>query len=141
MKAPTRGPLSASGVPLEGIRLVRVTYMDESGLSRREPVLIEAAIIVHGDEQVVPVEDHLESLVEKHIPQDKRDGFFFHATDIYGGGGKNCIFCNKEEWPDERRWAILDDFVIVPSKFGLPICVSIIEKSISPPHRPARPHT
>lgn len=37
---------SASGVPLEGDRLVRVVYMDESGLSKREPILVEAAIIV-----------------------------------------------------------------------------------------------
>lgn len=44
---------------------MRVTYMDKSGLSKREPILIEAAIIVHGDDQVIPVEEYLESLVEK----------------------------------------------------------------------------
>ena len=30
-----------------------------------------------GDDQVIPVEEYLESLVEKHIPADKRAGFFF----------------------------------------------------------------
>ncbi len=77
MNAPIRRVLSASGVPLEGDRLVRVTYMDESGASPKEPILIQAAIIVHGDDQVIPVEEYLESLVEKHIPADKRAGFFF----------------------------------------------------------------
>ena len=132
--------LSASGVPLEGDRLVRVTYMDESGISQKEPILVEAAVIVHGDDQVVPVEDYLESLVEKHIPADKREGFYFHATDIYGGGTKDGIFHDKDEWPDERRWAILDDLVAIPAKFGLPICVGIIKRSeFLPPTD--KPHT
>ena len=107
---------------------MRVTYMDESGLSRREPILVEAGIIVHGDDQVVPVEEYLESLVEKHIPIGKRKGFFFHATDIYGGGDKDCIFHDTTEWPDERRWAILDDLCEVPRQFGLPICAGILRK-------------
>jgi hypothetical protein len=132
--------LSASGVPLEGDKLVRVTYMDESGLSRREPILVEAGIIVHGDDQVVPVEDQLAALVEKHIPADRREGFYFHATDIYGGGPKDCIFHDKTEWPDERRWAILDDLVAVPAKFELPICIGIIERSKWPPPSD-KPHT
>jgi hypothetical protein len=132
--------LSASGVPLEGDRLLRVTYMDESGLSRREPVLVEAGVIVHGDDQVVPVEEHLEALVEKHIPADKREGFYFHATDIYGGGNKDCIFHDKTEWPDERRWAILDDLVAVPAQFGLPICIGIIKRADFPPET-GKPHT
>jgi hypothetical protein len=111
---------------------MRVTYIDESGLSAREPILIQAGIIVHGDDQLVSVEDHLESLVQKHIPKDKRDDFFFHATDIYGGGDKKCIFYNKDEWPDERRWAILDDLVAIPGQFNLPICVGMIDKSAFP---------
>ncbi len=108
---------------------MRVVYMDESGLSKREPILIEAALIVHGDDQVIPVEECLESLVEKHIPAHKREGFFFHATDIYGGGDKDSIFHDKTEWPDERRYAILDDLVAVPAKFGLPICIGPVTKA------------
>jgi Protein of unknown function (DUF3800) len=124
--------LSASGVPLEGNKLVRVTYIDESGLSRREPVLVQAGVIVHGDDQLVPVEEHLEYLVQKHIPADKRDGFFFHATDIYGGGKQDCLFHDKHEWPDERRWAILDDLAAIPDKFDLPVCIGIIQKADFP---------
>ena len=73
--------------------------MDESGLSSREPLLVEAGIIVHGDEQVIPIEEHLERLVEKHIPAHQREGFFFHATDIYGGGDKHSIFHDKQNGP------------------------------------------
>jgi len=108
---------------------MRVTYMDESGASPKEPLLVEAAIIVHGDDQVVPVEEHLEMLVEKHIPFDKREGFYFHATDIYGGGNKKCLFHDKNEWPDKRRLAILDDLALVPAKFDLPISIGIMQKA------------
>ena len=41
--------LGASGVPLEGFRLVRVVYLDESGQSSREPRIVQAGVIVHGD--------------------------------------------------------------------------------------------
>jgi hypothetical protein len=73
--------LSTSGIPLEGDKLVRITYMDESGSSRRDPIVVEAGVIIHGDDQVIPVEEHLEGLVEKHIPEDKREGFYFHAAE------------------------------------------------------------
>ena len=64
-----------------------------------------------------------------------------HATDIYGGGDKDCIFHDKEEWPDERRWAILDDLVAVPAKFGLPIVFGLIEKAKFPPGPTEKQHT
>jgi hypothetical protein len=48
--------LGASGVPLEGFRLVRVVYLDESGQSSREPRIVQAGVIVHGDSQIVPIE-------------------------------------------------------------------------------------
>jgi uncharacterized protein DUF3800 len=120
--------LGASGVPLEGFRLVRVVYLDESGQSSREPRIVQAGVIVHGDSQIVPIEAHLEELVVKHIPPESRDGFVFHATDIYGGGPKDCIFHDKKEWPEERRWALLDDLVAIPAKFQLPVCLGQVDK-------------
>jgi hypothetical protein len=71
-------------------------------------------------------------LVQKHIPPDKQDGFFFHSTDIYGGGKQGCIFHDKDEWPDERRWAILDDLAAIPAKFDLPVCIGMIQKAEFP---------
>ena len=111
---------------------MRVAYLDESGTSPKEPVLAVAGILIHGDTQLISVEAHLGSLVEKHIPEDKREGFVFHATEIYHGGGRKSIFRDKEEWPDERRWAILDDLVAVPAKFKLPVCISYVERSKFP---------
>lgn len=140
MSAPLRIS-SASGVPLQGTKLVRVTYMDKSGVSPREPTLVEAAVIIHGDDQVIPVEEYLERLVAKHIPEEKRNGFVFHAAEIFGGGDKKCIFHNKEEWPEDRRLAILDDLVAVPHKFGLPVCVGIVKKDSFRAQQTDKPHT
>lgn len=120
--------LSVSGVPLEGNRLVHVAYMDESGTDPKEPLLVQAAIIAHGDKQLAPLRDCLHEVVEKHIPKKHRTKFFFHAAEIYGGGGKNSIFRDRAEWPDERRFSILDDLLAIPAKIGLPLCVGITNK-------------
>ena len=120
--------LSVSGVPLEGDRLVHVAYMDESGVSPREPLLVQAAIIIDGNSQVMPLHEALEGLIQKHIPQKYRNGFVFHAADIFSGA-KSTIYKDRFEWPDERRFAILDDLVAIPAQIGLPICVGIINKT------------
>jgi hypothetical protein len=120
---------------------MRVTYTDESGSSPSDPLVVQAAVIVHGDIQVVPIEEHLESLVAKHIPEKDRPDFFFHATEIYRGGSRRRIFHNKEEWPNERRFAILDDLVAVPKIFGLPVCFGLVEKSSFVPLNSTRSHS
>jgi hypothetical protein len=117
-------------VPIDGRKLVRISYLDESGLGKKEPIIVVGAVIVHVDTLLAPIEDYLGALVEKHIPADKRDGFFFHATDIYHGGGKKCIFRDKSVWPDERRWKILDDLVAIPAKFDLPICIGSTSRTL-----------
>jgi len=47
------GPCSLSGVRLEGDRLVRLVYIDESGISnvRDDPFVIVAGIIVDADKK------------------------------------------------------------------------------------------
>jgi hypothetical protein len=124
--------LSISGVPLEGNKLVRIVYMDESGTGKEDTHLVVCGAIVHGDTLFGPVEDYLQSLIDKHIPADKKEGFYFHASEIYSGSRKGksaSIFADRQEWPAERRWAILDDMVAIPKDFNIPICVAWIEKS------------
>ena len=120
--------VSASGVMAEGNRIVRVAYTDESGISPNQTVLVQAAVIVHGDNQIVPIEDYLDELIVKHIPAESREGFVFHATDIYWPHDKKSIFYDHDVWPQERRWAILDDLVALPHKFIIPIAMGIIQK-------------
>lgn len=111
---------------------MRVTYIDESGADPKDPLLVVAAVIVSGDDLLIPIENRLDEIKKKHIPADKRDRFYFHAVDVFSGGNKKCIFHNRDEWPDDRRFAILDDLAKVPSDFDLPIAVGVIERATFP---------
>lgn len=106
------------GSPLAGRRLVPIVYLDESGTSRREPLALVAGVVVHGDLQMVAVEEHLQRLVRKHIPETDWENFSFHATNIWSG---TKYYKDDDAWPLKRRLAILHDLVEIPQKFDLPI--------------------
>lgn len=104
---------------------MRLTYLDESGTNAKDPHLVVAGVIVDGDKQLAPVEDYMETLVVKHIPEPDRPGFVFHASDIWNG---NEYFKDRELWPWFRRESILRDLVGVIPKFRLPVCVGIFDR-------------
>ncbi len=54
------GPLSLSGVPLDGNSLVQRIYCDESGTSA-EKFLVVAAVVIDGDRQWEPLERYSSS--------------------------------------------------------------------------------
>jgi hypothetical protein len=120
---------------------MRLVYVDESGISPGDPVLVVAAVIINADKDLIAIEKHLESLVEKHIPAESQDGFVFHATDIYGGGKADCMFHDRTMWPNEKRSAILVDLLAVPAKFSLPICVGLVQASEFPAQGSREGHT
>jgi hypothetical protein len=99
--------------------------MDESGISKDEPIVVVSGVVVHGDDQIVPLEEHLAELVEKHIPHPDRDGFVFEAKHIWSGGG---YFKNKDAWTPELRFAILDDLAAIPSKLDIPVLYGYTDK-------------
>lgn len=105
---------------------MRLTYLDEAGTSHHETHAVVAGPIVHGDYQMAPVEQHLRSLMERHIPEKDWFGFVFHATDIWSGGK---YFKNRELWPLEKRLAILEDLADIPKTFALPIAFGIANKA------------
>jgi hypothetical protein len=110
---------------LRGGKLVRFVFLDEGGIAKHEPWVIVGGVFVHGDTQVAPLEDHLQGLVEKHIPAEHREGFRFSAKDIWSGGK---IFKDREQWPWERRRPILDDLSQIPAIFELPIVYGFLNK-------------
>jgi hypothetical protein len=129
------GPRAFGGGQLQGDRLVRLVYVDEAGITNRrhEPFLIVAGVIVDADMKLVAIERHLTRLVDRHIPEQHRDGFVFHAMELFNGGGK--VFVRPEpgdpnpEWPLERRLAIADDLAAIPRKFDLPLAFGIVERA------------
>jgi hypothetical protein len=95
MNAPAA--IAFGGGLLEGRSVVRFVFTDEGGISRDEPFAVVAAVFVHGDEQLVPLENELERLKRKHILEEYRRDFVFHAKDIWSGKGK--LFKDRNEWP------------------------------------------
>lgn len=111
---------------LAGSKLVRLTYLDEGGISKREPSVVVAGVIVHGDLQLARVEEHLIGLRDKHIPESDRANFVFHSTDIWSGGK---YFKDRNVWPLERRLKILEDLADIPAAFSLPIAYGVSNKA------------
>ena len=85
---------------------MRFVFLDEGGISQHEPVVVIGGVFVHGDEQLIPLEDHLEELVRKHIPPEDWEGFVFHAKDIWNN---KKYFADKDKWTWEKRALILVD--------------------------------
>ena len=88
-----------------------------------------AVSMIHGDEQLIEVESHLEALVRKHIPDEDQEGFVFHATNIFSGSK---YFKDDEKWPLGKRIAILDDLIAIPRDFGLPVAPGFVYKPTFP---------
>jgi len=105
--------------PLEGDNLVRLIYLDEAGKSnpKHEPFFVVAGVIIHGDAQWKAIEQDIWEVVCKHIAEEARDGLVFHATELFSGGRQ----FDRETWPREKRWAILDDLIGIVSKYPLPV--------------------
>lgn len=117
MRERNHGPRSLSGHSLVGCKLLRLVYIDEAGISnpKQEPFLVVAGVIVHADQKLNAIERHLEHILERHIPARQRDGFVFHATELFNGGGK--VFRRQKsdvigpvEWPLERRLKIVTNW-------------------------------
>lgn len=131
---PKLGPFAFGGGPLNGSRRVRVVYMDEAGISKKEPWVVVAGVVVHGDTQWKPLERELDRIVQEEIPEPMQDGFILHATDLFHGSGATP---RGEEWPQARRWGILDRIVALPKQFKLPLVFGCIERA----KFPKRPET
>jgi hypothetical protein len=107
------------GGRLEGRKLVRLVYIDEAGISSpaQEPYVVVAGVIVHADHQLQPLEEAFSKLVKKHIPAEARDGFIFHAKDLFNGGG----FFTRERWSLDLRLKIADEIAAIPKKLHLKV--------------------
>lgn len=109
--------------------LVRLVYLDEAGTTSSAGSLAVAGVIVHGDDQWRVANQRIVSLIEKQIPEADRDGFVFHATDLFHGS--RYFHRSKPEWTKERRWAILEDLAQIIADLELPVVAGTHEKLIS----------
>jgi hypothetical protein len=122
--------LSFGGVPLQGGKLVRLAFLDEAGISNpvHEPIVIIAGIIVHGDLQYKRLKGRIQQAIEDWIPPQDRDGFVFHAADLFSGAD----YFDRNVWPLEIRWQILEELCSIPHEFDLPIVFGFQDRSAIP---------
>lgn len=118
------GALSFTVHPLAGDRLLRMIFMDEGGTSQKEPVAVVASVILNADGQFRALEDHLEEVKRKHIPQEHQADFVFHAKGIWSG--KLPVFKNRDEWPLVRRAEILKDLLSARGIIGFSVSVGFV---------------
>lgn len=127
-------PLSLSGVPLAGNRIVRTIYLDESGTSLTTPVAVVCGVIIDADRQWEPIEIYLKELVKEFVPPELRHNFVFHATELFHG----CFGKNKDH-PKAAREA-LQRIIEIPLSFGLPVAFGFhfkSDESTEPDSRPS----
>lgn len=118
-------PCSISGVELDGEKPVRLVYMDESGLSQ-ESVLVVAGVIIHPDTHWRLIEAHVAELIEKYVPVEHRNGFVFHAKDLFHGTGRTLF--DRRAFPLAKSREALKELLAIPSKFHLPVPYGYIRK-------------
>ncbi len=104
---------------------MRMVYLDKSGISSGEPYLVVAGVIITADGQWKQIEQYLYALRDKFIPESMRDGFIFHATEIYSGTKR----FKRDEWSKDARWEILDQLVDIPRRFDLPVVCGFVRKA------------
>ena len=121
-------PLSLCGVELYGDSLVRFVYLDESGISVNESVAVVAGVIVNADLQWKAVEKYLAELIDEYVPPERREGFVFHAKDLFHGTGRT-IF-DRRTFPLPRAHEALKKILAVPALFSLPVVCGYFNKDL-----------
>jgi Protein of unknown function (DUF3800) len=117
---------------------VRLVYIDEAGISKptEEPFVVVAGVIAHGDHDLNGIENRLQRIMLRHIPERLREGFVFHATEVFNGGKtlkrEKGDFIGPREWPIERRLEIADDIMRTLRQFRLPVAIGFVERASFP---------
>ena len=80
---------------------MRLAYLDESGRSREEPVIVVAGVLIDPDYAYKGIEEALRQLVADTIPKEDREGFVFHASHLLHGKG----YYKQHGWPSRTALA------------------------------------
>jgi hypothetical protein len=118
---------SLSGHRLKGNKIVRLIYLDEAGVSnaKHEPYLVVAGVSIDADTQWARLMRRMNEIVTRFIPEQDREGFIFHATELFSGG----TYFDRPRWPREKRWEILQAVASIPAEFNLPIAFGAFERT------------
>jgi len=104
---------------------VRLVFLDESGGSPHEPVIVVAGVIVHGDRTYRLLENRLRKIVADAVPEGDREGLILQANYLFYGDG----YFDKDKWPGEARYRILKRLAGLPAEFGLPVVFGHLKRT------------
>jgi len=116
---------SFGGGPLLGENAVRFVHLDESGISDHEPFAVVAGVMCNADRDWKRIGGLLHALADKLAPPGQRDGFVFHAKELYSGG-KNFP---RDQYSREDRWQRLDRILAIPGENELPVFFGWVDKA------------
>lgn len=112
---PSREPSTTVGAGT--IRGMRFIYTDEAGIGANEPVTVVIGLIVNADTQWVPTVGKIFEVLET-VPERLREGFVFHATEVWSAK-------YKADWSMEDRFAFLKRMMSIPRESGLPLAYGL----------------
>ena len=119
-------PRSLSGVKLQGNKLSRHIYIDESGISQNNKILVVAGVIIDPDREWNILEQYLDALAKVYVPSEHYfPGFPLHVKDLFHGTD----VWDKRTYPRERSIELLKKLVEIPAKIGLPVIWGHIKTS------------
>lgn len=105
-------------------------YFDEAGTSAPEPVTVVVGIGVDSDATQRDIRAALDGVVRIVVPEALRDGFVFHANDIWRSGP------HREHWTFEERMLLLRTVMSIPRQLHLPIHLGMVRRTATAPTPP-----
>ncbi len=114
--------------------LMRFVYVDEAGISAKEPVTVVVGLVVQADDQWNSATSALSRLLLT-VPEPLRNGFTSHATSVWNSQDY------REAWSLEARREFLLAMMALPRRQRLPIALAVIRRtaaSVEPGRMPLR---
>lgn len=113
-------PRAMFGGLLWGNAAVRYIFVDEAGISAKEPVSVVVGLTVDADRQLLFAETAVRDVLGG-VPPEFRGGFVFHASDIWGTR-------YRSNWALADRLAVLRAMMMLPRRLGIPISVGMVRR-------------
>jgi hypothetical protein len=99
-----------------------IAFLDEAGTSRDERYCTVGGFVTTSQAHRDSAHRHIERLLDQLVPAVDRDGYIFHATDIYSGRGVH------QNWSLQTRKTLMTRLAMVPVELGLPVIIGHNDK-------------
>lgn len=109
---------------------MRLIYVDEAGTGPAEPVRVVASVIVDADNQMRELVSEMERIFDEKVPPPLREGFIFHAKQIFNPAKKRIDYEDYVAWAFEDRLDFIKEIVCLPFVHDVPIGLAICFRGI-----------